>query len=133
MYYEEITASPDEAEALAALSDALSRSSSALIGADGRRYPISRALRQVLSVACEALARGQSVAVVPRGRDLTTDEAAAFLGVPAARVLRLLERGELPAHGDRRNFLADLVRFQERHDHALYGAITALRAARPQP
>ena len=119
---EEIAAGPEEADTLAALSDALSRGSSAWIDTGGRRYPISPSLRQALSVACEALARGQTVAVVPSSRDVSTDEAAAFLGVPAGRVLHLLERGELLAHGERRILLSDLVRFKAAHDSARLAA-----------
>ncbi len=84
--------------------------------------PLYRALVQV----AEALAGGQAVTIAPRTTTLTTQEVADLLGVSRPTVVRLVERGDLPAErvGSRRRIvLADALDYRDRRRAAQYAML----------
>lgn len=65
----------------------------------------------------DQLRRGRAVTLVPHGAELTTQQAADFLGVSRPYVVKLVETGKLPARrvGPRRRVrFEDLVVFQQK-------------------
>lgn len=50
----------------------------------------------VLRQAAEAMRRGQIATIIPRETEVTTQEAADYLGVSRSTIVRILQRGELP-------------------------------------
>ncbi|MFB2554541.1 helix-turn-helix domain-containing protein [Herbiconiux liangxiaofengii] len=74
---------------------------------------IFRALEQVAN----ALANGNGVTVAPYGMQLTTQEAADFLGISRPTLVKLLESGQIPFElrgRHRRVTLRDIVDYQAR-------------------
>jgi excisionase family DNA binding protein len=100
-----------------------------IVGADGRRLPLTEELRTVLLEAAGTLARGDRVASVAVTRDLTTQAAADLLGVSRPYLISLLESGQLPFHktgSHRRVALADLLRYKKERDRTRRGALRDL-------
>src|ERR1039458_2156959 len=69
-----------------------------LVGDDGTRLWLPRSAVLVLKEALRNIALGQSVALVPQTRQLTTQRAADLLGVSRPYLVKLLESGQLPYH-----------------------------------
>jgi excisionase family DNA binding protein len=72
-----------------------------------------------LVVVVDAMLRGDALTVVPRERDLTTQEAADLLRVSRPHLIKLLDAGEIPYHrvgSHRRLRLEDVLRYRERRD-----------------
>lgn len=88
-------------------------------------FPLPSALRQVLVIAAQMLARGGAVSVLPADRMLTSQQAADFLNVSRTHLVRLLDEGKIPFERvgrHRRVALADVVTFgaarrRERRQH----------------
>lgn len=84
---------------------------------------VYRLLRQVLTV----LEAGRAVTVAPLNQKLTTQQAADILGVSRPTVVKLIERGELPAEtpGVRRRLvsLEDVLDCRARRREAQYRAL----------
>lgn len=59
---------------------------------------LTESLHQVLKTAVEALRKGQSVSIVSKDREISTQVAAEILGVSRPTVVKLIDSGELPAH-----------------------------------
>ena len=90
---------------------------------------ISEALADVLRL----VQADAGVIVLPSGRDLTTGQAAAVLGVSRSRLLDLLDAGDLPCYrvgSHRRVRLVDLLDHRRRVERAGDEAATAARLAR---
>ena len=68
-----------------------------LIDGDGQRLDVPRPLADVIVRAAELLAAGRRVTVVADDEMLTTQEAADQLNVSRQYVVRLIDRGDLPA------------------------------------
>jgi excisionase family DNA binding protein len=86
-----------------------------LIGPDGVRIDLPEALFHALRFAAEALSRGQAISIAPRDKQLTTMEAAEFLGMSRPTLIKFLERGDIPFHKvgrHRRVILRDLITYQ---------------------
>jgi excisionase family DNA binding protein len=64
-----------------------------------------------------ALSRGQSISILTRDREITTQQAAELLGLSRPTVVRLIQAGELPAYvpgTERRKLrLADVLAYRE--------------------
>lgn len=128
----EPVSAPEEREAAEAVSVALrvferpskaSRKSDGpcLVGPDNSRVPIPAAMFYALQRIAELLARGDAFAVVPVGKELTTQEAANILNVSRQYVVRLLEEKQIPFQktgSHRRIKFSDLVAYKEKRDHA---------------
>jgi excisionase family DNA binding protein len=96
-----VAARPEERASLQALSVCLGRANRAsrrryaLVGPDGE-LPLPDAIFYVLERVAEVLARGDSVTVVPVGKELTTQQAADLLNVSRQYFVRLLVEGKIP-------------------------------------
>ncbi len=91
--------------------------SPALVDADGGRLELPEPLFEALVQVATALAHGQAVTVMPRGKLLTTQEAADLLSISRPTLVRLLEAHEIPFEQrgrHRRIRLADLLDYQQR-------------------
>lgn len=108
-------------EALEAIAHSTKRSTSRckLVGPGGQTIAIPESVFFVLERVAEVLARGDSITVVPVGRELTTQQAAELLNVSRQYLVRLLEEGRLPFRKTgkhRRVKIEDVMRFRETRD-----------------
>lgn len=107
---------PTEDEpALASLATALEGASAVLVEPDGTEAPLPDEVRQVLKSLVDAMTQGLAITVAPHSIQLTTQEAADFLGVPRPTLVRLLEDGDIPFElrgRHRRVILADIIAYQ---------------------
>jgi excisionase family DNA binding protein len=90
-----------------------------LLGANGKKIPIPRALYTILSRIVSELEAGQPVSVIPVRQELTTQKAASLLGVSRQFLVRLLDQGEIPFHRSgthRRIYSDDLLAFKRQRD-----------------
>ncbi len=67
-----------------------------LVGPAGEKVELPESVFHLLRQVIHHLARGDSVALVPRGRELTTQQAADLLNVSRPYLIQLLEQGEIP-------------------------------------
>jgi excisionase family DNA binding protein len=87
-----------------------------LVSKDGSEsIPLPDELFRVLKYAAENLAEGRAVTMAPIEKQLTTQEAAEFLGMSRPTLIRMIDRGELSCSKvgrHRRIRLGDLLDFQ---------------------
>ncbi|MFT4307326.1 MAG: excisionase family DNA-binding protein [Microbacterium sp.] len=85
--------------------------------AENDRVELSEPVYVVLRQTLEALSRGQSVSIVARDQEITTQQAAEILGISRPTVVQLIDKGELPAHVPgsvrRKLRLTDVLRYRE--------------------
>lgn len=91
----------------------------ALLGPEGQTVPLPMEAFQVLVKVVDAMQAGKAITVAPLDQQLTTQEAANFLGISRPTLVKLLERGEIaherPAAGrHRRVRLSDVLEYQHR-------------------
>lgn len=89
-----------------------------LSGADEHdRIALTEELHDVLKQVVQALSRGQSISVLTRDQEISTQQAAEILGISRPTVVRLIDDGALPAHVPgsvrRRLRLADVLAYRE--------------------
>jgi len=89
-----------------------------LSGADEHeRVELSEELFKILKLAATALERGQSVSILARDQEITTQQAAELLGVSRPTVVRLIDSGRLRAHVPgtvrRKLRLADVLAYRD--------------------
>lgn len=89
-----------------------------LSGADEHdRVELSAPLFGLLKDVIDTLSRGQSVSIVARDREISTQQAAEILGISRPTVVSLIEKGELVASvpgGVRRKLrLADVLAYRD--------------------
>jgi excisionase family DNA binding protein len=97
-------------------------------GNDEIEVPVA-ALRMLVDILAN-MAEGNAISIVPIHAELTTQQAADFLGVSRPHVVALIERGELAHHKagtHRRIYFKDVLAYRERrlsHGKAALDALT---------
>lgn len=91
----------------------------ALLGPDGQTVPLPLEIYSVLLDVVDFMRQGKAVTVAPLDQNLTTQEAADFLGMSRPTFVKLLEDGQLPfsrtpGGRHRRVLLRDVVEYQDR-------------------
>ena len=100
-----------------------------LLGSDGERIELPDSALEALRIIIEAMAAGQSITLVPHGKELTSQEAADILHVSRPHLIKLLDRSELPFHRvgtHRRIRIEDVLAYRDRRDAALEAALDEL-------
>ncbi len=90
-----------------------------LLGPTGERTLVPGSVLHVLELVTEVMARGDAIAVVPVGRELTTQQAADLLNVSRQYLVRLLDEGRIPSRktGTHRRVRAvDVVAYKAARD-----------------
>jgi excisionase family DNA binding protein len=95
-----LRAQPEEGDALEALLqqiDDISRThrTARLVGPDGETTEIPASAFHALKLAVQGMARGQTMTLVPHGKELTTQEAANLLHVSRPHLVKLLDNGTI--------------------------------------
>lgn len=88
-----------------------------LVGPDGSEIPIPASVFTALKRVIEAMSRGESIALVPHGKELTTSQAADLLHVSRPFLVRELLGKEIPFESvgsHRRVRLVDILAYRER-------------------
>jgi excisionase family DNA binding protein len=67
-----------------------------LVGPTGEEIALPESVFFVLERVAEVMARGDSITVVPVGREVTTQQAANLLNVSRQYLVRLLDEGRIP-------------------------------------
>jgi excisionase family DNA binding protein len=98
-----LRSTPDENEALEALRSQLEdlvreHSAARLVSPDGETMELPASAFHALKLVVECMARGQTMMLVPHGKELTTQEAADLLHVSRPHLVKLLDDGTIPHH-----------------------------------
>jgi excisionase family DNA binding protein len=100
-----------------------------LKGKDGRAATLTAPMISLIERAARIVADGTAVDVFARDKELTTQEAAEFLGVSRQYLVRLLDRGDIPfarTGNHRRVKSADVLAYREKRDAARREALSAI-------
>ena len=90
-----------------------------LVGPAGERIALPETVFKVLAQVVEVMARGDSITVVPVGRELTTQQAACLLNVSRQYLVRLLDAEQIPFRRTgkhRRLRIEDVLAFRDQRD-----------------
>jgi excisionase family DNA binding protein len=90
-----------------------------LVGPKGESIPLPESVFYVLERVAEVMARGDSITVVPVGREVTTQQAADLLNVSRQYLVRLLDEGRIPFRKTgkhRRVRIEDVLSFKQTRD-----------------
>jgi excisionase family DNA binding protein len=90
-----------------------------LVASTGEGVELPESVVHLVHELVRHLARGDSVALVSRHKELTTQQAADLLNVSRPYLVRLLERGDIPftkTGRHRRVRFSDLIAYQEQRD-----------------
>ena len=120
-----IISEPDEAE-IAELRRFLSVSSGESSRSGVHQIKLPDSLYRLLLKIVQDLADGKAVSLTSAAQELTTQEAAGFLGVSRQFLVRLLDEGKIPFHRvgtHRRVYLQDLISFRTERDQRRHEAI----------
>lgn len=125
------TSDLDQLTALRDQVDAILRGPKAarLVGPDGEQTELPSSAVEALRLVVDALARGQSITLVPHGDELTSQQAADMLHVSRPHLIKLLDRGEIPCHrvgSHRRIRIEDVLAYRERRDVERRAALAEL-------
>jgi excisionase family DNA binding protein len=81
------------------------------------RVELTDQLHEILKRVVRALSHGQSISILTRDQEISTQQAAELLGLSRPTVVRLIEHGELHAHVPgavrRKLRLADVLAYRE--------------------
>jgi excisionase family DNA binding protein len=81
------------------------------------RVELTEQLHEILKRVVQALSHGQSISILTRDQEISTQQAAELLGLSRPTVVRLIEDGELRAHVPgavrRKLRLADVLAYRE--------------------
>jgi excisionase family DNA binding protein len=116
-----LRSTPDEGEAIEALRDQLAEilrehGTARLVGPDRETMALPASAFNALKVIVEGMARGQTMTLVPHGKELTTQEAADLLHVSRPHLVKLLDAGTIPHHKvgtHRRVRIEDVLDYRE--------------------
>lgn len=119
-----VTAPPEEHRAVVALSQALDtiarrKPKCRLVGPSGEEIAVPETVFYVLERVAEVMARGDSVTIVPIGKEITTQQAADLLNVSRQYLVRLLDEGRIPftkTGTHRRLKIEDILAFKATRD-----------------
>lgn len=122
-----LAASPKEKAQVAALAGALGQMQAPkrgapkcqLVGPDGKKIALPESIFYVLERVAEVLASGDSITVVPVGRQITTQQAADLLNVSRQYLVRLLDEERIPfskTGKHRRLRVKDVLEFKQKRD-----------------
>lgn len=90
-----------------------------LVGPKGETIPLPESIFYVLERVAEVMARGDSITVVPIGREVTTQQAADLLNVSRQYLVRILDEGRIPFRKTgkhRRLRIEDVLAFKTQRD-----------------
>lgn len=116
-----LRATPAESDALEALRqqiDEIFRAHRAakLVGPEGETMEIPASAFHALMLVVQGMARGQTMTLVPHGRELTTQEAADLLHVSRPHLVKLLDEGAIDHYkvgSHRRVRIEDVLAYRE--------------------
>lgn len=117
-----LRAAPDEGDALEALRRQIeeifrAHRTARLVGPNGETIEIPASAFHALKLVVQGMARGQTMTLVPHGRELTTQEAADLLHVSRPHLVKLLDEGAIPHYKvgtHRRVRIEDVLDYRER-------------------
>lgn len=90
-----------------------------LVGPSGETISIPESMFYMLERVAEVMARGDSLTIVPVGKEMTTQQAADLLNVSRQYLVRLLDDGRIPftkTGKHRRVRIEDVLAFKELRD-----------------
>lgn len=93
--------------------------SAKLVSAEGVEIEIPASAFHALELVAEGMAHGQTIMLIPQGKELTTQQAAEILHVSRPHVVKLLESGEVPFHrvgSHRRVKIEDVLAYREQRN-----------------
>jgi excisionase family DNA binding protein len=116
-----LRALPEEGDALEALRrqiDGIFREhrTARLVGPDGETMEIPASAFHALMLVVQGMARGQTMTLVPHGKELTTQEAADLLHVSRPHLVKLLDEGAIDHYkvgSHRRVRIEDVLAYRE--------------------
>lgn len=122
-----VSAPPEQRAQVAALSRAMESMQTPrrraprcqLVGPNGETTAIPESVFYVLERVAEVMARGDSITVVPVGKEVTTQQAADLLNISRQYLIRLLDEGRIPFRKTgkhRRLRVEDVLSFKEQRD-----------------
>ncbi len=117
------------AEALAAAYAEGRHGACQLVDSSGDKVPVPDVVFFVMKRVAEILARGDSVATVPVGRELSTQKAADVLRVPLDYLVGLLDEGSIPytQTGEHRCMhVEDVLAFKYKQDRKREAALAEI-------
>ena len=100
-----------------------------LVADSGESVDLPDEMVSVIGDVAREMSRGYEVAVVPRERAVTTQDAAEILGVSRPYLVKLLESGQMPFHRagtHRRVLLQDVLDYKEQRDRNRRESLRAL-------
>jgi excisionase family DNA binding protein len=81
------------------------------------RVELTQQVRVILKQVVQALSQGQSISILTRDEEISTQQAADILGLSRPTLVRLIDNGELVAHVPgterRKLLLADVLAYRE--------------------
>jgi excisionase family DNA binding protein len=133
-----VSAPPEQQQAIATLFKEMANicqaegrqvSRCVLVGPHGEKMALPESVFHALERVAEVLARGDAVAIVPVGKELTTQQAADVLNVSRQYLVRLLDEGRMPhtrTGRHRRVRIEDVLAFKEQRDRQRQAALDEL-------